>query len=337
MQIYRHMDGLPKTAKGAVVALGTYDGFHQGHQKVICDAGLKADKLGVPLAVMTTEPHPRLFFKPKQEPFLLTPFRAKARYLESFGVDFLYALPFDKAMSQTSAEDFIEKILVHRLGARHIYVGYNYHFGQGRRGDVAMLKSFAKRFGFGVTIIEPVAVGIEGSAGETYSSTLIRETLRQGEARRAAALLGHWWVIEGHVLKGDQRGRTIRFPTLNLAMGDYLQPKLGVYAIRATLDDGRVIDGVANIGKRPTFDKKDVLLEAHLFDFDEDIYGALVSVALVAHIRGERKFSGLDVLQAQIAEDARSARALLADPDNAADRFPAPKRTKCLDLDAQDE
>lgn len=332
MQIYRHIETLDEKARGAVVALGTYDGFHQGHQKVIGDAGRVADDLNAPLAVLTTEPHPRYYFKPDQPPFLLTPFRAKARHLESFGVDILYALPFDGDLAATSAEDFIEDILVGRLGVRHVFVGFNYHFGQGRKGDAAMLKAFGKRHGFGVTVVEPVAVGVEGAAGETYSSTLIRDALRNGEARRAAALLGHWWTLEGHVIKGDQRGRTIGFPTLNLPMGDYIEPKLGVYAVRVTLEDGRLVDGVANIGRRPTFDKEDILLEAHLFDFSEDIYGKLISVALVAFIRPEMKFSGLDALKAQIAEDENSAKALLADPDNAADRFPAPKRTKSLDL-----
>lgn len=327
MQIYRHIDQLDAQARGAVIALGTFDGFHRGHQKVITDAGVVADKLNAPLAVLTTEPHPRLYFKPDQEPFLLTPFRAKARHLENFGVDVLFALHFDKQLASTSAEDFIEKILVGQMGVRHVFVGFNYHFGQGRRGDAAMLQSFGERFGFGVTIVEPVSIGVEGSAGETYSSTLIRDTLRVGQARRAAALLGHWWMIEGHVIKGDQRGRTIGFPTLNLPMGDYVQPKLGVYAVRVKLEDGRIVEGVANIGRRPTFDKTDVLLEAHLFDFNEDLYGKLISVALVAFIRGEQKFSGLDELKAQIAKDEATARLLLKDPDNARDRFPEPKRT----------
>lgn len=332
MQIYRHIETLEENARGAVVALGTYDGFHQGHQKVIGDAGRVADALDAPLAVLTTEPHPRYFFNPDQSPFLLTPFRAKARHLESFGVDILYALPFDSDLAATTAEDFIEAILVGHLGVRHVFVGFNYHFGKGRKGDATMLKTFGERHGFGVTVVEPVAVGVEGSAGETYSSTLIRNALRNGEARRAAALLGHWWTLEGHVIKGDQRGRTIGFPTLNLPMGDYIEPKLGVYAVRVTLEDKHIIEGVANIGLRPTFDKEDVLLEAHLFDFNEDVYGKLISVALVAFIRPEMKFSGLDALKAQIAEDEVSAKALLADPDNAVDRFPPPKRAKSLDL-----
>ncbi|MGD8326190.1 MAG: bifunctional riboflavin kinase/FAD synthetase, partial [Sphingomonadales bacterium] len=310
-----------------VIALGTFDGFHRGHQKVITDAGVVADELNAPLAVLTTEPHPRLYFKPDQEPFLLTPFRAKARHLENFGVDILFAIHFDKQLATTSAEDFIEKILVGQMGVRHVFIGFNYHFGQGRRGDAAMLQAYGERLDFGVTVVEPVSIGVEGSAGKTYSSTLIRDTLRAGHARRAAALLGHWWMIEGHVIKGDQRGRTIGFPTLNLPMGDYVQPKLGVYAVRVTLEDGRIIEGVANIGRRPTFDKTEVLLEAHLFDFNEDLYGKLISVALVAFIRGEQKFSGLDELKAHIEKDEAAARLLLKDPDNAQDRFPEPKRT----------
>lgn len=327
MHIHRHVENLPEEARGAVLALGTFDGFHRGHQAVVGKAGRIADEIEAPLGVLTTEPHPRLYFKPEQDPFLLTPFRAKARHLEDFGVDLLFALHFDEKLATTSAEDFIRHILIEALGVRHLVVGYNYRFGQGRRGDVDMLRAFAIEGGYGITVLDPVAVGIEGSAGEVYSSTLIREALKAGHARRAAALLGHWWTIEGHVQKGDQRGRTIGFPTLNLPMEGYLRPRFGVYAVRARLaETGRVVDGVANIGVRPTFDKKDVLLEAHLFDFDKDIYGKLVTVELVAFIRPEQKFAGLEEIKTQIERDAKSARALLADPDNAAGRFPPPRR-----------
>ena len=318
MKIFRHHDAVPPRRRGAVLALGTFDGFHRGHQAVVAAAGRLARAMGTSLGVMTTEPHPRLFFRPDQTPFLLSPFRAKAHYLERFGVDTLFVLGFDAKIAAMPAQDFVTDILIKGFGALHVVVGYDYSFGRGRAGDAALLAWMGKMEGLGVSIIDPVANG-----GAVFSSTAVRELLQAGKPQDAAALLGHWWTIEGHVQQGDQRGRTIGFPTANVPMDDYLRPHLGVYAVRARLDgpNGPIYQGVANIGRRPTFDKKDILMEVHLFDFAGDLYGRSMAVELADFIRGERKFDGLDALKAQIAADSQTARHWLASPEAAPERF----------------
>lgn len=331
MRLIRHVDEIPAAARGCVVALGNFDGFHRGHQAVIGEAGRIARAMGVPLAVMVTEPHPVRFFAPDTPPFRLTPFRERAQLLEDFGVDSLLVLPFDKDLAGMSAQDFVLDILIGGLGALHVVVGYDYRFGKKRGGDTAMLGWMGEMEGFGLTVMEPVTVGLEGFAGEIYSSTLIRNALRAGEARKAAALLGHWWSINGRVAKGDQRGRTIGFPTANVELGDSLEPKLGVYAVRVIVEgEDDYHQGVANIGRRPTFDKRDILLEVHLFDFSGDLYDRHVRVELVAFLREERKFSGLDALKAQIQEDARTARTVLAEPENARSHLGVPTLDRYL-------
>ena len=309
MQIFRHFDHLPGAARGAAVAIGNFDGVHRGHQSLIAHTKILAPKLGV----LVFEPHPQEFFKPGAERFRLTPFRAKARLLERFGADVLYALHFDAGLAALTADEFIAKVLVAGLGAKHIVVGEDFQFGKGRTGNVELLKRRGAEAGFGVSTFDLVGAGPQAK----ISSTRIREALRAGEPQEAARLLGHWWTVEGRVEAGDKRGRTIGFPTANVSLEGYLEPALGVYAVRVEVA-GKTYDGVANFGRRPTFDKKDVLLEVHLFDFAGDLYGQQIVVAFIAHLRPEQKFAGLDALKAQIAEDARKARALLvatsADP-----------------------
>ena len=309
MQIFRHFDHLPGAARGAAVAIGNFDGVHRGHQSLIAHTKILAPKLGV----LVFEPHPQEFFKPGAERFRLTPFRAKARLLERFGADVLYALHFDAGLAALTADEFIAKVLVAGLGAKHIVVGEDFQFGKGRTGNVELLKRRCAEAGFGVSTFDLVGAGPQAK----ISSTRIREALRAGEPQEAARLLGHWWTVEGRVEAGDKRGRTIGFPTANVSLEGYLEPALGVYAVRVEVA-GKTYDGVANFGRRPTFDKKDVLLEVHLFDFAGDLYGQQIVVAFIAHLRPEQKFAGLDALKAQIAEDARKARALLvatsADP-----------------------
>ncbi len=302
MQIFRHYEHLPAAARGAAVAIGNFDGVHRGHQALIAHTKTLGDKLGV----LVFEPHPQEFFKPGGERFRLTPFRAKARLLEQFGADVLYALHFDAAMAALTAEDFIAKVLVEGLGVRHVVVGQDFQFGKGRGGNVDLLKARGKERGFAVSVFDPV-----GTADDPkISSTRIREALRDGKPDFAARLLGHWWTVEGRVQPGDQRGRTIGFPTANVSLEGYLEPALGVYAVRVEVG-GKSHDGVANFGRRPTFDKKDVLLEVHLFDFADDIYGQQIVVSFVAYLRPEMKFSGLDALKAQIGADGKAALRLL--------------------------
>jgi riboflavin kinase/FMN adenylyltransferase len=309
MHVFRTWSEVPAALKGGVIALGNFDGLHLGHQAVIGRALGLARAKGVAAAVMTFEPHPRMFFKPDQEPFRLSPFRMKARVIEALGVDYLYVQTFDKEFSQRSPENFVSEILVGGLGISHIVVGYDYVFGYQRKGNADVLRELAAKYGFEVTAIEKLSAG-----EERFSSTNIRNLLREGKPRDAARMLGRYWEIEGRVESGDKRGRLLGFPTANVPYRDYLHPKKGVYAIRAGVDHGGETmwrDGVANFGNRPTFDKTDVLLEAHLFDTNEDLYGKHLRVALIDYIREERKFDGLEALKAQIAADSETARRVL--------------------------
>ena len=294
--------------------MGNFDGLHRGHALLIGRAGDLARAQGRPVGVLTFEPHPRSVFVPAAEPFRLTPFRVKERELARLGVDLLFVQHFDAAFAAKSAEDFLSEIIVGAIGASHIVVGWDCTFGKGRRGTPDLLRAAGPERGFGVTVIEP----IRGADEIVYSSTHIRELLRVGKPREAAVLLGRFWEIDGRVAVGDRRGRTIGFPTVNLGLDDYLRPAFGVYAVRVSgdgMDDpfgGRMIDGVANLGLRPTVGTLEPRLEAHLFDIDADLYGRHLRVALVDFIRPEQKFAGLDALKAQIAEDARRAREILA-------------------------
>jgi riboflavin kinase/FMN adenylyltransferase len=311
MRIFRHYVEFPMEFRGGVVALGNFDGVHIGHQTVIGAARAVAREKRAAAGVMSFEPHPRMVFNPTQPSFRLTPFRPKARLIEKCGVDYLLMQHFDLAFAAHTAREFIESVLVKGLGVVHVVVGYDYVFGHRREGSVQAMKEMASAYGFGVTSIGPVTA----EDGTVHSSSRIREALTGGLPREAARLLGRDWEIEGRVDHGDQRGRTIGFPTANIALGEYLHPAFGVYAVRAGIERGGSVDwmpGVANFGRRPTFDKDQPLLEVHLFDFDGDLYGRHMRVALVDFLRAERKFSGLDALKAQIEADCQAARHALA-------------------------
>lgn len=319
MLLLRHHETVPDSAKGAVITLGNFDGFHKGHQMVLKRAAGIANELSAPLAVLTTEPHPRTFFAPDAPPFRLMSLRNKAHALEAYGVDVLFALTFNAEMAAMLAQDFVTDVLLDDMGGRHLVAGYDYRFGKDRGGSADMLRQMGSAEDVGVTIIEPIA-----EDGDIYSSTLIRQHLREGRTVEAADLMGHWWTVEGRVEEGDRRGRTIGFPTANLVLSDYLQPAFGVYAVRGEIEDGPHrggFQGVANLGRRPTFGDNDVNFEIHLFDFDGDIYGEHLRVDLIDFIRPERKFDGLEALKIQISKDAEAARAKLADPTRAPDRF----------------
>ncbi len=314
MDILRSYADLPASAKGAVVALGNFDGVHRGHQAVIAAARSLATDMGAPLAAMVFDPHPRRIFRPDDPPFLLTSLDTKCRLLGALGVSTVFALPFDEALRSLTAQQFVLDVLVTGLAAVHVVAGPDFRFGKGRGGDMAVLSYMGEAEGFGVTAVGPVGDENLG-AGEQISSTAIRAALKAGEPEEAARLLGRPWAIEGLIITGDQRGRTIGFPTANLRLGDLIEPQLGVYAVTMTLSDGPQAGrytGVANLGRRPTFDKTDVLLETHLFDFGGDLYGRQVSVDLLAFLRPERKFDGLEDLKRQIARDSEAARAIHA-------------------------
>jgi len=293
--------------------MGNFDGLHRGHAVLIGRARDLARETGRPAGVLTFEPHPRSVFVPTTEPFRLTPFRVKERELARLGVDLLFVQHFDLAFSKKSAEEFVGEVIVGAIGASHVVVGWDCTFGNRRRGTPDLLQAAGLQHGFEVTVIEPV----RGEDATVYSSTHIRELLKAGKPREAAALLGRFWEIDGRVATGDKRGRTIGFPTANLGLDDYLHPAFGVYAVRVSGDGaddplaGRTIGGVANVGLRPTVGGLVPRLEAHLFDIDVDLYGRHLRVALVDFIRPEQKFASLDALKAQIAEDAARARTIL--------------------------
>jgi riboflavin kinase/FMN adenylyltransferase len=301
---------VPPDWTGGVVALGNFDGVHRGHQALLARAHEQAATLGAPVVAFTFEPHPRGFFVPDTGPFRLTLAPAKTRLLAEHGVKAVLAQRFDAVFAALPAASFIEDVLVKGLCARHVVCGYDFTFGARRSGNVEMLRAEGPVRGFGVTVLDPVT-----HEGEIYSSTRIREALRHGWAREAAELLGHQWEIEGTVELGDQRGRTIGFPTANVALGEHLRPRFGVYAVRALVDGQESQgwrNGVANLGKRPTFGKLQENFEVHLFDFAGDLYGKVLRIALVDFIRAEMKFAGLDQLKAQIAADGQAARRILA-------------------------
>ncbi len=311
MRILRHFTKVAAESKGAVVAIGNFDGIHRGHQEVIAKTRRLARELEAPSAVMTFEPHPRAYFAPDQPPFRLTPFRVKTRLIEALGVDILYVLRFDRSLANLEAEDFITRVLGQGLSARHVIVGDNFHFGRKRRGTPEMLETLARAQGIGVTVMKRVA----GPGSEPYSSTLVREYLKTGNPTRAALLLGRYWEIEGRIQHGAKRGRDLGFPTANISLGQILRPAFGVYAVRATVDTGGEtvwLPGVANIGISPMFSYDTPLLEVHLLDFNADLYGKHMRVALIDYLRPEISFPDLEALKERMVEDRERASAILA-------------------------
>ena len=323
MRLFRHYENLPDDVRRSAVAIGNFDGIHLGHRSVIGEAGRIARSFGCPWSVLTFEPHPRHVFKPDLPPFRLTPFRRKARLIEAMGVDVLFVVHFDLELARLPARDFVETVLVDNLGARSVVSGHNFAFGHDRAGHPELLLQLGGELGFDYTCVHE----IRDERGEPYSSTRIRRCLADGDPEAAARLLGRPFEIEGIVAEGDRRGRTIGFPTANIDLADYARPAFGVYAVRAAIEDDDVGDGavlwhagVANLGIRPSFRAPAPLLEVHLFDFDGDLYGRHMRIALVDFLRPEKTFDGLDALQAQIAADSARARVLLGVTGAAAGR-----------------
>jgi len=306
MRIFHHWQDLPDDARGATIALGNFDGVHLGHASVIRAA--HAARPDAPLAVLTFEPHPREVFRPDDPPFRLTLSAERADALAGLGVNLLYELPFNPDFSLMTAETFVADVLHRGLAARHLVSGADFAFGHRRGGDAGFLAARAEALGMGLTLVPPVT-----DAQGPLSSTRIRRALQDGYPQRATMELGRPWAIRGIVAHGDKRGRTIGFPTANVALGRHLEPARGVYAVTVRLEGGATYPGVANIGRRPTVNAgPESRLEVNLFDFAADIYGVEITVALHAYIRPEVRFSGLDALKAQIAADAAEARRLLA-------------------------
>ena len=312
MKIFRHFDDVPSALRGAVVAIGNFDGVHRGHRALIAEAKMQAEARRSPLAVLSFEPHPQEYFRPSPECFRLTPLRTKARLLADLGVDALFALTFDGDMARRSPDDFVLKVLVEGLGISGAVVGHDFEFGQKRAGNLATLAYMGEMEGFSVTAFDTVTA----SGDEKISSTLIRRMLKEARPEEAARLLGRPWAVEARVEHGDARGRTMGFPTANMHLGHCLAPAFGVYAVRVNILEGdRAVarhDGVANFGVRPMYQVAVPLMETHLFDFEGDLYGKYLSVELIRYIRPEAKFSSLPELVAQIGSDAAKAREILA-------------------------
>lgn len=313
MRVYLDHKNLTQDDRGASIAIGNFDGVHLGHQAVIQQARRAADTLSCPLGIVTFEPHPREYFKPDAAPFRLMNSEAKSHRLEKLGIERLYQLPFDKDLAKLSARDFAGEILGKNLGLRHVVVGADFRFGAGRDGSADDLIAFGAEFGFGVTIAQLLQ---NNTGAGPVSSTRIRTALAEGRPRDAMAMLGHWHRIDGPVLHGEKRGRTLGYPTANMSLDGLHLPCFGVYAVQVDVLDGPHAGhyhGVASLGVRPMFGQNTANLETHLFDFSGDLYGADVSIALVDYLRPEMKFDGLDALISQMDADSAQARTILAE------------------------
>jgi riboflavin kinase/FMN adenylyltransferase len=297
---------VPSHLRGGIVALGNFDGFHLGHQAVVGRAVARAHAEGRPALVATFDPHPKRFFRPESEWFRLTTMDQRARLFAQAGVDAMFVFRFDQMLADLTGAQFCEARIAGQLGAAGVVTGDDFTFGKGRSGTVAQLADFGRALGFDAEVVPPVTLD-----GETVSSTRIRAFLQAGRPRDAARLLTRPFAIEGLVERGAQLGRTLGYPTANMRLANYLRPAYGIYAVRGTLADGRVLDGVANLGIRPSFDPPQELLESCFFDFEGDLYGRTIEVALIDFIRPEAKFDSLDALKAQMDEDAAAARELL--------------------------
>lgn len=300
--------------RGASVALGEFDGVHKGHLGVIVGAAKAAKTLAAPLAVISFDPHPRRYFQPNAEPFRLMTVDQQARALDALGVDIFYILPFDHEMAVMSDEAFARDVLVGGetcgLGARHVAAGFDITFGKDRTGDPEALTRYGEAYGFSVSITERLG----DAEANKFSSSAVRQALKAGLPERAAEILGRPFAIEGVVVEGQHLGRTLGYPTANIGAGDYVRPKLGVYATRTRLADGREVPGVANFGENPTTGLVEARLEVFLFDFDEDLYGQTLETDLIAFLRPELNFSGHATLVDQIKLDVAQARQRLTPP-----------------------
>jgi riboflavin kinase/FMN adenylyltransferase len=308
LRVVRGWKDLPAGDRGAAVALGSFDGVHRGHQRVISLAAHAARKLGAPLGVITFDPHPREYFRRGEPAFHLMKRDQQARALEALGVEVLYVLPLEPELAEMSDKAFATEVLAEGLGASHVAIGFDNTFGKNRTGTPEAMRAYGETLGFGVSVAEAVA----GGEGEKYSSSAVREALREGRPEAAAAILGRPFAIEGAVQRGRQLGRKLGFPTANVSVAGYVLPRFGVYAVRTRLPDGRKLAGVANIGVNPTLDGETrPVLEVWLFDFDEDIYDQVIETDLIRFLRPEERFPDLETMTAQVMADAEAARALL--------------------------
>ena len=310
MQRLYHDQPVPDALRGAIIALGNFDGFHLGHQAVVSRAIALGFHLRRPVIVATFDPHPVRHFKPEVPPFKLTTLDQRERLFAHAGADAMLVFRFGAELASMDAEQFVAEILVNRLGAAGVVTGDDFSFGKGRSGDVGLLRRLGESHGITAEAVPQVLVD-----GERVSSGRIRELLIAGDPGTATRLLTRPYAIEGVIERGDGRGRELGYHTANMRLGDYQRPAYGIYSVRVRLDEEREYAGVASLGIRPMFEPPVELLEAYLFDFDGDLYGRTIEVALHDYIRPEMKFDSMDALKARMAEDEAEARKLLALPD----------------------
>lgn len=298
---------VPDHLRGGVVALGNFDGFHRGHQAVVGAAIAHGRATGRPVLVASFDPHPVRYFRPDVPPFRLTTLDQRAALFAEAGADAMLVFNFNEILANVTAPEFVSDWLIGRSGAAHVVTGEDFTFGKGRTGNVGVLTDLGAAQGLTAQAIGPVS-----DEHGPISSSRIREALVDGDPREAARLLTRAFRIQGPVQHGDKLGRTIGFPTANIAMDRYLRPKYGIYAIRGLLPDGRMLNGAANLGIRPTFDPPKELLEAHFFDFSESLYDQMIEVEMIDYLRPEAKFDSLDALKAQMDKDCAEAKRILA-------------------------
>ena len=304
--VFRDVSGGPLCPRGSVACIGAFDGLHQGHRELLRHAVARARALGVAAVALGFEPLPREFFAPADPPPRLMLPRDKVRGMQAEGVDAVGLLRFDARLASMQPVDFVETVLVHRLAVREVWVGPGFRFGNGRAGDIGTLHALGAQHGFVAREVDPVQAG-----GARVSSTRIRAALRAGDFNEAERLLGAPYAIGGRVVRGNQLGRTLGYPTANLRFGGKVPALRGIYATRVHGVAAHPWPAVSSFGTRPTVDGIEPLLESHLFDFEGDLYGRRIAVEFVAHLRDEEKFPGLPALVAQMHRDAAQARALL--------------------------
>ena len=307
MELIRGFHNLQPQHRGCVATIGNFDGVHLGHQAVLGQLAEAARRLSLPTVVITFEPQPQEFFGAADEAPRLTRLREKLQALRRYSVDQVVCLPFNEGMARLAADDFIQRLLVDGLGVRYLVVGDDFRFGHQRQGDFAKLKAAGERHGFQVVSMHSFQVD-----GERVSSTRVREALAQGAMSTAEKLLGRSYRMSGRVAHGDKRGRDLGFPTANIHLHRQATPVRGVFAVEMFGIEGEPVQGVANVGIRPTVDGTRSLLEVHLFDFDDDIYGRYVEVVFLHKLRDEVRFASLDALKQQIGLDGEAARQFFA-------------------------
>ena len=305
-----HEQPMPESLRGAIVALGNFDGFHLGHQAVVNRAITLGFHERRPVIVATFDPHPVRFFKPDVPPFRLTSLDQRERLFAHAGADGMLVFNFGKALATTSAEDFVAEVLAKQLGVAGVVTGTDFTFGRGRKGNADTLRELGRENGIEVESVAAVMLD-----GEPVSSSRIREALAAGDTATATHLLTRPFAVEAVVEHGDGRGRGFGYPTANVSLGRYQRPAHGIYAVRVRLDDESERPGVASFGVRPTFEEREEFLEAYIFDWDGDLYGRTIEIDLIAWIRPEAKFDSVEALIEQIGKDAAEARRLLALPE----------------------